>query len=59
YYGGAPPEVMRFGSAWPDANFQLVDQRAVSRLTMYVAMVLYVPLESLGENLSVQHCNGH
>jgi 7,8-dihydropterin-6-yl-methyl-4-(beta-D-ribofuranosyl)aminobenzene 5'-phosphate synthase len=26
YYGGAPPEVMRFGSAWPDANFQLVDK---------------------------------
>ena len=26
YYNGAPPEVMRFGSAWPDANFQLVDK---------------------------------
>ena len=26
YYGGAPPEVMRFGSAWPGANFQLVDK---------------------------------
>ena len=26
YYGGAPPEVMRFGSAWPNANFQLVDK---------------------------------
>jgi 7,8-dihydropterin-6-yl-methyl-4-(beta-D-ribofuranosyl)aminobenzene 5'-phosphate synthase len=26
YYNGAPPEVMRFGSAWPGANFQLVDQ---------------------------------
>src|SRR6202035_5161337 len=24
YYGGAPPDVMRFGSAWPGANFQLV-----------------------------------
>jgi 7,8-dihydropterin-6-yl-methyl-4-(beta-D-ribofuranosyl)aminobenzene 5'-phosphate synthase len=23
---GAPPEVMRFGSAWPGANFQLVDK---------------------------------
>jgi 7,8-dihydropterin-6-yl-methyl-4-(beta-D-ribofuranosyl)aminobenzene 5'-phosphate synthase len=21
YYGGAPPDVMRFGSAWPGANF--------------------------------------
>jgi len=26
YYNGAPPELMRFGSAWPGANFQLVDK---------------------------------
>jgi 7,8-dihydropterin-6-yl-methyl-4-(beta-D-ribofuranosyl)aminobenzene 5'-phosphate synthase len=26
YYGGSPPEIMRFGSAWPGANFQLVDR---------------------------------
>ena len=26
YYGGAPPEIIQFGSAWPGANFQLVDQ---------------------------------
>jgi 7,8-dihydropterin-6-yl-methyl-4-(beta-D-ribofuranosyl)aminobenzene 5'-phosphate synthase len=26
YYGGTPPEIMRFGSAWPGANFQLVDR---------------------------------
>lgn len=26
YYHGAPPEVMRFGSAWPGANFELVDK---------------------------------
>jgi 7,8-dihydropterin-6-yl-methyl-4-(beta-D-ribofuranosyl)aminobenzene 5'-phosphate synthase len=26
YYDGAPPEVLRFGSAWPGANFQLVDK---------------------------------
>jgi len=26
YYNGAPPEVMRFGSAWPGANFQLVEK---------------------------------
>jgi 7,8-dihydropterin-6-yl-methyl-4-(beta-D-ribofuranosyl)aminobenzene 5'-phosphate synthase len=24
YYDGAPPEVMKFGSAWPDANFELL-----------------------------------
>jgi 7,8-dihydropterin-6-yl-methyl-4-(beta-D-ribofuranosyl)aminobenzene 5'-phosphate synthase len=26
YYGGAPPDIMRFGSAWPGANFQLMDK---------------------------------
>ena len=26
YYDGRPPEVMRFGAAWPGANFQLVDK---------------------------------
>ena len=28
YFNGAPPEVMRFGSAWPRANFELVDKNA-------------------------------
>jgi 7,8-dihydropterin-6-yl-methyl-4-(beta-D-ribofuranosyl)aminobenzene 5'-phosphate synthase len=26
YYSGVPPEIMRFGSAWPGANFELVDK---------------------------------
>lgn len=26
YYDGSPPEIMRFGSAWPAASFQLVDK---------------------------------
>jgi 7,8-dihydropterin-6-yl-methyl-4-(beta-D-ribofuranosyl)aminobenzene 5'-phosphate synthase len=26
YYAGAPPETMVFGSAWPRANFELIDQ---------------------------------
>jgi 7,8-dihydropterin-6-yl-methyl-4-(beta-D-ribofuranosyl)aminobenzene 5'-phosphate synthase len=26
YYDGKPPDVMRFGTAWPGANFQLVDK---------------------------------
>lgn len=26
YYGGKPPEVMRFGSAWPRANITLIDK---------------------------------
>lgn len=25
YYGGSPPPLMRFGSAWPRAHFELVD----------------------------------
>jgi 7,8-dihydropterin-6-yl-methyl-4-(beta-D-ribofuranosyl)aminobenzene 5'-phosphate synthase len=24
YYEGAPPDAMRFGAAWPAANFQLI-----------------------------------
>lgn len=26
YYNGNPPDVLRFGSAWPGANFRLVDK---------------------------------
>ena len=26
YFAGDPPETMHFGSAWPGANFQLIDQ---------------------------------
>jgi 7,8-dihydropterin-6-yl-methyl-4-(beta-D-ribofuranosyl)aminobenzene 5'-phosphate synthase len=26
YYDGNPPEIMRFGSAWPGAKFQLIDK---------------------------------
>jgi 7,8-dihydropterin-6-yl-methyl-4-(beta-D-ribofuranosyl)aminobenzene 5'-phosphate synthase len=26
YFNGLPPEVMQFGSAWPGANFQLIDK---------------------------------
>ena len=26
YYGGAPPEVMKFGAAWQGANFELIDK---------------------------------
>lgn len=26
YYDGAPPELLRFGSAWPGAKFELVDK---------------------------------
>ncbi len=26
YYGGSPPQIMRFGSAWPTAKFQLLNE---------------------------------
>jgi 7,8-dihydropterin-6-yl-methyl-4-(beta-D-ribofuranosyl)aminobenzene 5'-phosphate synthase len=26
YYGGKPPDTMTFGSAWPNARFELIDQ---------------------------------
>jgi len=26
YYNGTPPEVMKFGAAWPVANFELIDK---------------------------------
>jgi 7,8-dihydropterin-6-yl-methyl-4-(beta-D-ribofuranosyl)aminobenzene 5'-phosphate synthase len=29
YFGGKPPEVMRFGSAWPQANVTLIDKATV------------------------------
>jgi 7,8-dihydropterin-6-yl-methyl-4-(beta-D-ribofuranosyl)aminobenzene 5'-phosphate synthase len=29
YYDGAPPEVIRSGSAWPKANFEVVDKDTV------------------------------
>src|SRR5436305_2904751 len=28
YYGGAPPQTMKFGAAWPKANFELIDKTA-------------------------------
>jgi len=36
YYGGAPPDVIRPGSAWPGANFQLVDK------TLEIASDIYL-----------------
>ncbi|MGY4625880.1 MBL fold metallo-hydrolase [Bradyrhizobium sp. USDA 4486] len=26
YYGGKPPNILEFGAAWPNANFELIDQ---------------------------------
>jgi 7,8-dihydropterin-6-yl-methyl-4-(beta-D-ribofuranosyl)aminobenzene 5'-phosphate synthase len=36
YYDGAPPEMMRFGAAWPDANFQLIDKNTEIALGIHL-----------------------
>lgn len=36
YYGGAPPAVMRFGAAWPTANFQLIDRTTEIAADVYL-----------------------
>lgn len=40
YYDGEPPEVMRFGSAWPGANFQLVDKN--TKITDDISLIALV-----------------
>src|ERR1700730_6736793 len=40
YYGGAPPDVMRFGSAWPGANFPLVDKKVELASDIYLIYLL-------------------
>jgi len=40
YYAGAPPSVMKFGSAWPRANFELVEKTTEIAPGIYlIAMV--------------------
>jgi 7,8-dihydropterin-6-yl-methyl-4-(beta-D-ribofuranosyl)aminobenzene 5'-phosphate synthase len=40
YYGGAPPEIMKFGTAFPSANIQLIDKTtAVSSGITLIALV--------------------
>jgi 7,8-dihydropterin-6-yl-methyl-4-(beta-D-ribofuranosyl)aminobenzene 5'-phosphate synthase len=36
YYDGAPPAVMRFGAAWPTANFQLIDRTTEIAADVYL-----------------------
>jgi 7,8-dihydropterin-6-yl-methyl-4-(beta-D-ribofuranosyl)aminobenzene 5'-phosphate synthase len=36
YYSGAPPEIIRMGAAWPDANFQLIDKNTEIAPGMYL-----------------------
>lgn len=44
YYGGKPPETMTFGSAWPNARFELIDQTTeVAPGITLIAMVSDAP----------------
>jgi len=44
YYGGAPPEIMHFGTAFPGANIQLIDKTTeVSPGITLIALVSDVP----------------
>ena len=36
YYGGAPPEIIHMGEAWPGANFQLIDKNIEIAPGMYL-----------------------
>src|SRR2546427_6383192 len=35
YYGGAPPETIHMGAAWPGANFLLIDNKTVIAPRMF------------------------
>ena len=36
YYRGAPPQIIHMGTAWPGANFQLIDKRTEIAPDMYL-----------------------
>jgi len=58
YYNGAPPDVMRFGSAWPGANFELVDKNAeISPDIHLIALVSDKPGTLELRELSLVSCN--
>lgn len=40
YYDGAPPDIMRFGSAWPGENFQRVDRNTEIAPDMHLNAVV-------------------
>jgi 7,8-dihydropterin-6-yl-methyl-4-(beta-D-ribofuranosyl)aminobenzene 5'-phosphate synthase len=44
YYGGAPPQVMKFGAAWQRANFELIDKTTeIAPGMTLIALVSDVP----------------
>jgi 7,8-dihydropterin-6-yl-methyl-4-(beta-D-ribofuranosyl)aminobenzene 5'-phosphate synthase len=44
YYGGAPPQIMKFGAAWRGANFELIDKTTeIAPGVTLIALVSDVP----------------
>ncbi len=61
YYGGAPPEIIHMGEAWPGANFQLIDKNIEIVPGMYlIALVSDKPgtLELRELSLAIRTPNG-
>ena len=61
YYAGSPPETMVFGSAWPRANFELIDQtRQIAPGIRLIALVSDKPttLELKELTLAIQTPDG-
>jgi 7,8-dihydropterin-6-yl-methyl-4-(beta-D-ribofuranosyl)aminobenzene 5'-phosphate synthase len=40
YYAGAPPEVIKFGAAWPGANIQLIDKTTELAPDLHLIMTI-------------------
>lgn len=61
YYDGTPPQVMKFGSAWPNANFELIDQTSEISPGMHlVSLVSDKPgtLELREQSLAIETPDG-
>jgi 7,8-dihydropterin-6-yl-methyl-4-(beta-D-ribofuranosyl)aminobenzene 5'-phosphate synthase len=61
YYGGAPPEIIHMGEAWPGANFQVIDKNIEIVPGMYlIALVSDKPgtLELRELSLAIRTPNG-
>lgn len=61
YYDGTPPAVMRFGAAWPSANFELIDETTEIAPGIYlIALVSDKPgtLELRELSLAIETSNG-
>jgi hypothetical protein len=55
YYDGRPPEIMKFGTAWQDANFESIDIltsfKAALALSLFFALTIALSTVARGESL--------